>query len=90
VARFATSASQPVGSPGGANIAASAATLSCETMTDGIPRAAAQRPVQRRVVRSDTSRRPGRSSSSRRRSGRRATMARYPPVPGTGTPQPSR
>ena len=65
---------------------ASPARLSCETIMDLTPRARAQAPVQRSVVRSDTSSRSGSRSSSSRRSGRRVVIARYPPVPGTIRP----
>ena len=52
---------QPVrpGSPGGANMRLSAARLSCETIMDRIAAARAQPPVQRSVVRSETSSRSG-------------------------------
>ena len=86
VLRFSRSTSRRTGSPGGRNIAASAARLSCETIMDLMPQRRAQAPVHRNVVRSDTSSRSGSRSSSSRRSGRRAMIARYPPVPGTLTP----
>ena len=84
--RLKRSASQAAGTPGGLNIVISPARLSCDTIMDRTPRARAQAPVQRSVVRSDTSSRSGSSWSSSRRSDRRARMARYPPVAGTRHP----
>ena len=60
--------------------------LSCETITAGTPCSRAHRPVQRSVVRSDTSSRSGRSSVSSAASPRRPSIARYPPVNGTTGP----
>jgi len=86
VLRLSRSTSRRTGTPGGRNIPASAARLSCETIMDLTPQRRAQAPVHRNVVRSDTSIRSGSRSSSSRRSGRRAIIARYPPVPGTVSP----
>ena len=84
--RLNWSASQVAGTPGGLNISISPARLSCDTIMDRTPRARAQAPVQRSVVRSDTSSRSGSSWPSSRPRDRRARMARYPPVAGTRHP----
>jgi hypothetical protein len=82
VARLSRSAIRDTGSTGGPNILISPARLSCETIIERIPRARAQAPVHRSVVRSETSSRSGSSWSSSRRSERRAVIARYPPRAG--------
>lgn len=87
MARLSRSASRWSGTPGSRNIRISPARLSCETIMDLTPRARAQAPVQRSVVRSDTSSRSGSRRSSSRRRDRRAVIARYPPVPGTTGPE---
>ena len=61
VLRLSRSVSRAAGTPGGLNIVISPARLSCETIMDRIPRARAQAPVHRSVVRSDTSSRSGSS-----------------------------
>jgi hypothetical protein len=86
VFRLSWSTRPRTGSPGGRNIWASAARLSWDTIIDLMPHFLAQAPVHRSVVRSDTSSRSGSRSSSSWRSEFRAVIARYPPVPGTGTP----
>ena len=58
-------------------------TLSCDTMTAGTPCSRAHAPVQRSVVRSDTSSASGRSRVSSRASRRLRHSTRYPPANGT-------
>ena len=53
VPRLSLSVSRAAGTPGGLNIVISPARLSCDTIMDRIPRARAQAPVHRSVVRSD-------------------------------------
>ncbi len=71
--------------PGGASPAtpSRAVTLSCDTMTAGTPCARAHAPVQRSVVRSDTSSASGRSRASSPASRRLRHSTRYPPLNGT-------
>ena len=60
-----------------------AVTLSCDTMAAGTPCSPAHAPVQRSVVRSDTSSASGRSRASSPASRRLRHSTRYPPVNGT-------
>ena len=64
----------------------SPATLSWDTITAGTPCRRAQAPVQRSVVRSETSSRSGANDVNSAVNRRRLTRTRYPPEPGTTGP----
>ncbi len=73
-------------SPGTASLS-SAVRLSCEIMTAGTPCSRAHRPVQRSVVRSDTSSVSGRSSAQQR--GEPAAGQQHPVPAGERQPRPA-